>query len=129
MNNDLISREALKKAMNEEALNLSNGGRIFIENINKIIDNAPTINPLTDPLIDAYSKIMDLEFEHSNEFWITTPEGKKIYFEKKRPQGEWAVDDMSDDVICPFCNERHCCRMNFCGNCGADMRKMEVQDG
>lgn len=44
---DLISREALKKVMNEEALNLSNGGRIFIENINKIIDNASAVEIAT----------------------------------------------------------------------------------
>ena len=43
MNNDLISREALKKAMDKKALDLANGGMIFIESINHIIDNAPTI--------------------------------------------------------------------------------------
>ena len=39
----LIDAEDLKKAMNKEAVNLSNGGRIFIENIYNIIDNAPTV--------------------------------------------------------------------------------------
>ena len=46
------------------------------------------------------------------------------------PQGKWIIDQEGDKntitlVTCPFCGERHCCKMNFCGNCGADMRGKE----
>ena len=62
-NNDLISREALKKAMNKEALNLSNGGRIFIENINKIIDNAPTVEgKLSDKQIEEIADLLEIQW-------------------------------------------------------------------
>jgi hypothetical protein len=75
--------------------------------------------------MDAYSKIMDLEFEHSDEFWITTPKGKKIYFEKKRPHGEWNYIQ-SGMCVCPFCGAMpHKLYKNFCAKCGADMREDE----
>jgi hypothetical protein len=113
MNNDLISREALKKEFCKDIM----GGL----NWERIIDNAPTINPLTDPLFDAYSKIADLEFEHSGDFWITTPKGKKIYFEKKRPRGKWIIEH--DWVHCFLCGHEQNYTSNFCPNCGADMRE------
>lgn len=40
----LIDAEALKEKLNKKALDLANGGMIFIESINHIIDNAPTVN-------------------------------------------------------------------------------------
>ena len=53
------------------------------------IDNVPTVEPkLKDSIIEAFNQITDQEFEHSDSFWIVTPKGKKIEFEKKRPQGE-----------------------------------------
>ena len=45
-----------------------------------------------------------------------------------RPEGKWIIDvedGINTMVTCPFCKERHCCVMNYCGNCGA---KMEVPD-
>lgn len=128
MNNDLISREALKKAICE------NGYSHYYE-IFAIIDNAPTINPLTDPLFDAYSKIADLEFEHSGDFWITTPKGKKIYFEKKRPRGKWIyfqydANPQIGNWHCSECRQiapvdyfGHSIKSKYCPNCGAEMRE------
>ena len=40
----LIDANALKEAMDKKALDLANGGMIFIESIKHIIDNAQTIN-------------------------------------------------------------------------------------
>lgn len=50
--------------------------------------------------------------------------------DEERSKGEWIIDYEGDKntctlVTCPFCGERHCCKMNFCGNCGADMRGEE----
>lgn len=39
----LIDADALTEEMNKKALDLANGGMIFIETINKVIDNAPTV--------------------------------------------------------------------------------------
>lgn len=128
----LIDADELKRAIEKELSQMSNWGETFIP---LLIDNAPTINPLTDPLFDAYSKIADLEFEHSGDFWITTPKGKKIYFEKKRPRGKWISQfDYSQQHKtmpsgygnfwwCNKCDSSTEKKSNFCPNCGADMRK------
>lgn len=51
--------------------------------------------------------------------WIIHPEVKNIY------GGVY--------IECPFCGEKYVVQNvsdeKFCRNCGADMRKMEVQDG
>lgn len=51
--------------------------------------------------------------------WIKHPEVKNIY------GGEY--------IECPFCGEKYVVQYiadeKFCRNCGADMRKMEAQDG
>lgn len=98
------------------------------------IDNAPTVEPkLKDDIIEAFNLITDQEFEHSDSFWIVTPKGKKIEFEKKRPQGEWLIHRVAFHLTCPFCG----CNLralknevfegdyeyNYCPNCGADMRE------
>lgn len=66
------------------------------------IDNAPTV-PLPDFKEGYKQAIID---------------GKTNF---SRPQGEWIIDP-EGIVTCPFCGERHCCKMNFCGNCGAYMK-------
>lgn len=60
MNNDLISREALKEEMNKKALELASGGMIFIDTINMIIDNAPTVEP-NDELLDYVNQSIEAE--------------------------------------------------------------------
>lgn len=77
---------------------------------------------------EVFYKITDAEWEHSDNFWVTTPRGKKIEFEKKRPQGEWKVSQTMDchsDIVnvytCPFCGKRFYSAYPFC-HCGADMR-------
>ena len=58
----------------------------------------------------------------------TIPDGGQVVpdtlqgWRYERTQGEWIVEAESGIYICPFCNERHCCKMKFCGNCGASMR-------
>lgn len=111
MNNDLISRSALKKAMFDESYIIVTSNEcgtkiarlgLTINEIDKIIDNAPTV------LHDNYS--------------MGYQDGvKKVLSE--RPQGEWIVDghhykcsrcgktlaimfsetDDDDLIGCPFC--------------------------
>lgn len=42
------------------------------------IDNAPTV--ITDSLYEAYCKLNDEEFEHSDSFTVKTPKGKIVKF-------------------------------------------------
>jgi len=70
--------------------------------------------------LDAAAAIeaLQAQFPKRGE-WIKHPEVKNIY------GGEY--------IECPFCGEKyvvqHIADEKFCRNCGADMRKMEVQDG
>ena len=79
------------------------------------IDNAPTVDTTCPHCDSGYAQGYSDGYLRGKE---------------ERPQGEWIIDQEGDKhsctlVTCPFCGERHCCKMNFCGNCGADMRGAE----
>jgi len=129
MNDDLISRKELRKAFKESGY--FTGPQLHW--VRLVIDLAPTV--VTNAILEAYLKITDQEFEHSNGFWIMTPKGKKIYFEKKRPQGEWIITGKEQGALgiiykirkCSECGWEHSLVIpdNYCPNCGADMRGVE----
>ena len=92
------------------------------------IDNAPTVNPTYPLPEDVFLKITDAEWEHSDNVCITTPSGKKIELEKKRPHGKWIKQEWG--YVCSVCGESndyaydnniHKFIDNFCPNCGAKM--------
>lgn len=84
--------------------------------------NAPTVNPYFPLSEEAYYKITDAEFEHGDSFYIVTPSGKKIEFEKKRPKGRW-VKSKDGYTRCDQCGSRgSAIKARFCHHCGADMR-------
>ena len=138
MDNDLISRSALRKVLCEE---YEAREHYIGEKMLEAIDNAPTIDlsQIESVTINELSeedklKFMELlkhpktqiyirnEMSLDGEGWIVNDKNKS-----ERPQGEWIIDEEGGDstctlVTCPFCKERMCCKMNFCGNCGADMR-------
>lgn len=85
MNNDLISREVLKKAL-EERCSESWDGALDFDQIKEVIDNAPTVEQFDDTELqraigyaDGYSK------------------GRE-----ERPQGEW-IDYDNTFYKCPEC--------------------------
>lgn len=84
MNNDLISREALKKAIEQgEGFSWDSYGKDDLCVRKKYIDDAPTV-------------------EIPVARWDCYCEGQKVGFEKalsKRPQGEWIT---IDDVMSVF---------------------------
>lgn len=124
MNNDLISREALKeyiKEIVEREIPIDEKWALGLRYSLKLIDNAPKVNPYFPISEEVFNKITDAEWEHSDDFWITTPNGKKIEFEKKRQQGEWII---IDDVYCgcPFCKNKEVKFSKYCPECGARLK-------
>ena len=123
MNNDLISREALKKAMrksiNERYKHWDK--RITVADIATLIfdeiDNAPTVSP--------YKAIHDELHKGEEEQAII--DGQTNF---SRPQGEWICKTKStfpqyqpDEYRCPFCNVIVHRKTNYCEYCGAKMSK------
>ena len=118
MNNDLISREALKKAIDE---------LFFVDEytVEKAIENAPTVEIGEDGI--------DIEKYSDRLYKIAYEKGKA---EAERPQGEWVVVGRAAygyvDIECPCCKHLRSDiqadnKPNFCENCGADMRKPQTQ--
>ena len=117
MNNDLISREALKEKLsgeNYQTWTHEYGYAIPTEWVMNAIDNAPTVD------------VWQLRQE------ATENALKKAEVLYGRPQGEWIkhIDNLFPEESteeCPFCHEEQLIRLgnddNFCPNCGADMRK------
>jgi hypothetical protein len=113
MNNDLISRSALKRKFRNV-----NEGMFQLSRVYELIDNAPTVEGEIEILTkEAYS---DLCLRASRE----------------RPQGEWIK--YISNIECSNCGEKFYCEedencqdyepcndflLNFCPNCGAKMTK------
>ena len=120
MNNDLISRSALLKRIDEEREYLKARGQfgaehILVHNFRDLIDNAPTVNFMISP-------------DYVTELQNRNKELIKQLEEAERPQGEWIDHSETDGYVeCPFCGSATTCEDNkdelhFCFSCGADMR-------
>ena len=104
MNNDLISRSALKEAF-EETVCIEPMPYAFVK---QIIDNAPTID-----IKDIYQ-----EGHYDGQL-----EGYTRAINEERPKGEWIVIDYNKKLYKhDCCNEIFEYPYKFCPNCGADMR-------
>ena len=108
MNNDLISRSELKKAIEQgEGFSWDSHGKDDLCVRKKYIDNAPTV-----------------EYTFEEAFQKTVCE-KRLYC-PARPQGEWIFKHNSSDIWCSVCDESFDeipQKFNYCPNCGADMRE------
>ena len=112
MNNDLISRSALKEAFKawknmDDYYHNTDCNDIPLSEAFDLIDNAPTFN-----LDDFYGKA----FRNGEENAL------KI---REIPQGEWitVTDKYGDNVKCPFCGKEIAgTDLNFCVKCGAEMK-------
>lgn len=109
MNNDLISRNELKKKFDEYiTANPTISGIFELGKI--IIDNAPTVEPT---------------FGLFKEMLCGTCQAY-MRIEPERPTGEWI--DCGEYYKCPFCSNWILTvdgKPNYCDECGADMRGEE----
>ena len=125
MNNDLISREALKKALksNCDVCNDKNTNWCehccSLNDFEDLIDNAPAVED--DGIQELIKENFNIGYEMAkNKYAI--------------PQGEWIYEGMYKRCNCCNCLCFHTIEekiegyLNFCPNCGADMRKDE-EDG
>ena len=134
---DLISREALKKKLQEYHdffvnawggfKNLPPNDKARVDEITHCISevvNAPTVEPPNQLVLRARD---DAELELLKTAWgngeiCFTP----IVAYTARPQGEWIIvkdEKYGDNVKCPFCGKELAgTDLNFCCKCGADMR-------
>lgn len=136
MNNDLISREDLKKSI-EEYRNLncvSTSTIIGVRNVIYLIDNAPTVEPFEPDYVGAERlKARQRGYEEGYHYGMEI--GKTL--NPKIKQGEWIIDQNEKfyHYKCPFCGfwatgDFLCTNgnldlPNFCEKCGADMRGKE----
>lgn len=101
---DLISREALKKALKEKF------DDFIAEGVYDEIDNAPTV--------EAYP------FEQVQELVKLNQQFAEEIEELKKPQGEWIkIGEIGLAYKCNRCGEVDVISTNFCPNCGARMKK------
>lgn len=127
MNNDLISREALKKALFEHCRSEEENFYHFWsdENLIALIDNAPTVEPEIT-IEQAIAKIheTDLLTEHDKMMKEQVDIKCKLCNKRNRPQGEWAFDEKGY-FYCDQCGKYphdQYATTDFCPNCGSDMR-------
>lgn len=153
MNNDLISRSELKKAIEQgEGFSWDSLGKDDLCVRKKYIDTAPTVEQkefeqilqpikvnipedIKDRLIEELSKPRKVILDESKtvtDCIIAYGDGfesaRRLF---ERPQGEWIRKPTEHrvDIICTNCgyDDGYMC-FKFCPNCGADMRKGEDND-
>ena len=133
MNNDLISREWIRKAVEEYRLKQAYDTEEAMRNtmvdwIEEDIDNAPTAIVESDILYLCDHKKCGENFNchecnHTSDIrhainFDLLEFSHSFFVEKARPQGKWGKHGE-----CPFCSYiRQWDDDKFCGNCGADMR-------
>ena len=120
MNNDLISRSALKDEINSlyEDGSYTDEFDTAIKTVFGIIDNAPTVSQI------------NIFCENADEKAIADMKEELQEFLNSRPQGEWITGGkdvtgqyFQDEFICNQCFTVVPDKSNFCPNCGAKMRK------
>ena len=148
MNNDLISREALKKAVDTwdkfgytaqgKLIRLTEHEDFYVpyvkyQDIVNCIDNAPTVAESCKELQEVASERPQGEYTEE-DMKRTIKENFDLGYEMAknkfgRPQGEWIeYNTACHHYKCDQCNADYNSFMvkpNFCPNCGADMRNNE----
>ena len=120
MDNDLISREALKEAT--KSFTDCDG----FNPVWQIIDNVPTVEPKKVLVANVTFDKDQLEQLVRDRVIEPIKNGELVLQTDERPHGEWIVDKLTRDVICSNCRQSRrdtrTTHIFFCNHCGADMR-------
>lgn len=111
MNNDLISREALIKAV-EDLYEYAE-----LDEVLDVIKAAPTVEPFEPDYVGA-ERLKARQRGYEEGYHNGMNIGKRLNPKIKR--GEW-LEFSNAFVECSECNYHLNCKTNFCPNCGADM--------
>lgn len=144
MDNDLISREALKKEILKHREDYIDDNFFWTKLFN-IIDNAPTV----EPTFGLFKEMLCSECEKTPQGEYTEEDIKQAIKENfdigygmakakyERPQGEWILPNFYGDGVSYECGNCHIPHegyigkdgkphgYDYCPNCGADMRGAE----
>lgn len=123
MNNDLISRSELKKAIDDyfETHTLH-----WLSDIEELIDTAPAVEPFEPDYVGA-ERLAARQRGYADGYHNGIEIGKTL--NPRIKQGEWIID--GHHRRCNYCNEYTCTEdregnsipNNFCPFCGAEMLK------
>ena len=109
MNNDLISRSALKEDLKQyfsDGTLDSVSAKLAFNMVLRKIDNAPTVE--------------------EKSYAMGYQDGLEDGLDGIRPQGEWIekTDKNGLSYVCPFCGKEIAgSDLNYCVKCGANMKK------
>ena len=122
MNNDLISRDALKTAIEDLYDDTLDGIVKFgIEKAIQLIDNAPTVEPEVKKVPIASVTFDTEKLKELTDEIVERIKSGEIVLQDERPQGEW-IFVSRNCWKCPYCQELTNEGKNFCPNCGAKMK-------
>lgn len=130
MNNDLISREALKEALGKSTVTIIGYGEaILLDTANELIDNVPTV------IKDSRPNIC-LNCEHCCALTVNSDGEVKVMCnlgaencDNQKPYGEWKFDSEHTEFGNPYGTYKcSCCgghssdKYPYCFWCGAKMK-------
>ena len=130
MNNDLISRSALKKALRNP-----NDKRYLSESIISLvfdrIDDTPTVEPEKVLVANVTFDEDKLKEIVHTEVIEKIKSGELVISSEERPQGEWIEQKLRNDIVVKYAFKCSKCkqdnglyyRTDFCPNCGAKMKQ------
>ena len=113
----LIDANALKTTINNKYL------PVVAEELNRVIDNAPTVEPPLKPICEIK---FDKEQLHEivQKKVIDKIKSGELVIQEERPKGEWITTRTmihDGNPYCSNCDEETIIRFKFCPNCGAEM--------
>ena len=123
MNNDLISRSALMKAM-EQADKEAIDYEMLVGMYEHLVRNAPTVEPFEPDYVGA-ERVEARQRGYEDGYHNGMEIGKTL--NPKIKQGEWIMIKNSDgNLKCYECSNCGKCQgyiSSYCEDCGADMQK------
>lgn len=121
MNDDLISRSALRKDIERLYSVYKDNKDYFYTDVLDHIDNAPTVD--IEPFVSVTFDKDELN-RITDERVIEPIKNGELVIKEKRPTGHWIIEECSlgKTYYCSECYAHPEVCFDFCPYCGADMR-------